>query len=111
MPEIRFNDDYHRKLRAKVARHRARHKARRAVEAEAKRLARGRQRPGPQQRWRLYERTEPRGETADVVLVRDGPAPSGYAAGGWLPCGLLPYALAMRIAAMRRRQIREWMST
>lgn len=107
----RYDDDYHRKLRAKVARHRKRRAAEIAARAARRVLERGRKPPTRQKRWRLYERLQPRGETADVLLIRDGESvPSGYAAGGWLPSGLLPFHLARSLASSRRRQLREWLA-
>ncbi len=107
----KYDDEYHRKLRAKVARHRKRRAAEIAARAARRILERGRQSHCPQQRWRLWERLEPRGETADVLLIRDGEqVPCGYAAGGWLPSGLLPYHLARSLASSRRRQLRAWLA-
>jgi hypothetical protein len=105
------NEDARRKNREKQRRFRARHKARLALQAQRRALEYRRNPQASKAKWRLFERTEPRGETADVVLVRDGEqVPSGYAAGGWLPSLLLTFHLARSLAAARRRQIRDWLA-
>jgi hypothetical protein len=107
-----FDDPAHAKLRERVARHRKRKAAELAARSQQRSLAAGKRR-STKARWRVVERSSstPRGETADVLLIRDGEdVPGGYAASAWLPRGLLPFHLARKLAATRRRQIREWLA-
>lgn len=115
MPQGRprkFDDEFHRKLRAKVAAHRKRKAAEIAIRSQQRALIAGRQPQESQARWRLFERIEPLGDVGDVLLIRDAePLPSGYAAGGWLPSSLLPFHLARSLATSRRRHLREWLAS
>jgi hypothetical protein len=78
------------------------------LEADRKAAARERKRAGRPARWQLFERTQPRGATEDVILVRiNEPVPSGYAASVWLPRLPVSWPFGNMLAATRRRQIRE----
>jgi hypothetical protein len=102
-----YEDEYHRKLRDKVARHRAKHRVKLAQRELQRATERGRQKGGRAAQWRLYERAEPLGETADVLLSQAEQAPDGYAVSPWLPSMPIAWRLAITLAAARRRQIRE----
>jgi hypothetical protein len=107
MPEIRFDDDYHKRLREKVRRHRAKHKAELQLRADTKALAAGRMKMGPAERWTLWERIQPFGHASDVLMIRDGePVPSGYWHSYWLPRSPVSCALALVLRRERLRQIR-----
>ena len=65
--------------------------------------------PQSKARWHVVERSAPRSETADVLLIRAGePVPIGYAASEWLPRGVVSWRLGRSLAAARRRMLRAW---
>ncbi len=72
MPKTRFDDDYHKRLRAKVRKHRAKHRAKLAIREQLRASAHSRKHRGRATQWRLYERTEPLGDVGDVLMLRDG---------------------------------------
>jgi hypothetical protein len=106
--ERKYDDDAHRKLRERVARHRRQHKARLALEAQQRSLAAGRQQTGRKALWRVYERTVPLGDAGDVLLTKDERAPDGYGVNQWLPTMTVSWRLACELRQARLRQIRGW---
>jgi len=104
----KYDDDFHRKLRAKVAAHRKRKAAEIALRSQRRALERGRKPQESRALYRLYERVA--SDAVDVVLVREGDTvPSGYAVGDWLPAGLVNYRLGRSLRIMRMRQLVEWL--
>jgi hypothetical protein len=104
----KYHDQAHAKLREKVARYRARHKAELQLDYVQSALERGREKKGTAEQWRLCERIEPRGTRGDVLKLRIGePVPIGYAQSPWLPHAAISWRLACLLATTRREQIRE----
>jgi hypothetical protein len=102
----KYNDEFHRKLRQRVAAHRKRKAAEIAARESAKRLAAGRLVTGRRAKFVLWERLDASGLPFEVELVAIGSEPSPDAVRSkWLPTCPLPRALAVKLRRQRLNQI------